>query len=226
MTLEQQVAELEKALQTLTEAHHTALEVERKKAIDYQEKCVALEFEIEALKRKVRELEAQRDKYQDDLQINVDAGRRIIAKLKVDVDLWKHAADQAALILKIAGAPDFQDAVHAHEWGKHVVELEAQLAQAQAALRCGGPINQWGFRLKCDTCGDLFNDHHEGESCPGEFYKNCKGTLQFNTPPGWLSPDESKALQDRLAKYEKQWSKMDYTICKLEQDLRKAKGEQ
>lgn len=53
------IAELEHAVKTMADAHHTALEVERKKAIDYQEKCVALEFEIEALKRKVRELESE-----------------------------------------------------------------------------------------------------------------------------------------------------------------------
>lgn len=38
------------------------------------------------------------------------------------------------------------------------------------------------FRLRCDACGDLFNDHHQGEGCPGAFYKNCGGTLQFNLP--------------------------------------------
>ena len=46
-----------------------------------------------------------------------------------------------------------------------------------------------GFRLVCDICGSLFNDYHEGESCPGRLYSYCTGTLQFNpkykpTPEG------------------------------------------
>lgn len=51
------------------------------------------------------------------------------------------------------------------------------------------------FRLRCDKCGDLFNDHHQGDSCPGAFYKNCEGTLQFNLP---------EAVSDRLQAVEKQ----------------------
>lgn len=65
------------------------------------------------------------------------------------------------------------------------------------------------FRLRCDKCGDLFNDHHQGDSCPGAFYKNCEGTLQFNLPEAVsdrlqaveAERDELKRLIDNARKY-------------------------
>lgn len=41
-----------------------------------------------------------------------------------------------------------------------------------------------------------------------------------------IQTDARAELLDRLFKYEAQWNDMNFTICKLEQDLRKAKGEQ
>lgn len=175
MNLEQQVVELEKALQTLTESHHTALEVERKK---------------------VRELEAQ------------------LADIKK-----AHNDNATEAEMEKAYRCDVE---------KERDELKAQLAQAQAAAgeleaaiwaHCfpeRDPFNPPTGRY-CIACGNKHENHSEG----------CMiGNALRHGFHGWLSPDEAKALQTKIAAYDKLWNDMHFTICKLEQDLRKAKGEQ
>jgi len=78
-------------------------------------------------------------------------------------------------------------------------ECERREAEAKSILR-----GTFAYRLKCDACGDLFNSHHQGDACPGAFYKDCGGTLQFNVPPDYVPRTQLEEAQRQLANVKEQ----------------------
>lgn len=70
-----------------------------------------------------------------------------IKRLQSERDLWKSVADSSASVLKAAGAPDFQDAAHAHQWANEAAKLQAQSAAMRELLMKQDKANSARYRI-------------------------------------------------------------------------------